>query len=137
MHLVHSYANFTEMYLPEDKNETRFKVNEQANQLAVIGILFRVDHNIEEDVFDRFPEEDGMANLRAAFECIGDRYFYNYDGSLTTPPCTETVEWFVMRDPLPIRPENLQRFVDNINYGMPNNRPIQPLYNRTVSLVNA
>jgi len=30
------------------------------------------DAEIEEDVFDRFPEEDGMANLVKSFQCIAD-----------------------------------------------------------------
>ena len=77
-----------------------------------------------------------MANLVKSFQCIADKYFYNYQGSLTTPPCTETVEWFVMRQPLPIRPENLERFRNDLNNGEPNNRPVQAMYNRTVGLVN-
>lgn len=34
-------------------------------------------------------------------------YFYGYDGSLTEPPCTEIVSWFVMDTPAIISPQQL------------------------------
>ena len=40
-----------------------------------------------------------------------------------------------MRDPLPIRPENLQRFKDKLN-GQDTNRDVQPLGDRHVYLLN-
>ena len=77
-----------------------------------------------------------MSNLLEAFECIADRFFYHYEGSLTTPPCVEIVEWFLMRDPLPIRPVNLERFKRDLNNGSANSRDPQPLNNRTVHLTS-
>ena len=134
MHLVHAYSqNLTDMYMNDSHIYTH--LNES---YAVIGILFKEDHFIEEDVFDTFlpGENETTANILEAFECIADRFFYHYEGSLTTPPCVEIVEWFVMRDPLPIRPENLERFVRDLNNGNPNSRDTQPLNNRTVWLTS-
>jgi len=31
-----------------------------------------------EDVFDHIPMEGGMANFRASFDNIGDKFFYHY-----------------------------------------------------------
>lgn len=30
------------------------------------------------------------------------RYFFNYQGSLSTPPCSEAVTWVVYQEPIPI-----------------------------------
>jgi carbonic anhydrase len=64
--------------------------------------------------------------------------FYTYSGSLTTPPCTEGVRFFVMKNPVPIKPAALNRLhaliSDFPNYGHypNNNRPVLPLGSRTV-----
>jgi carbonic anhydrase len=54
---------------------------------------------------------------------------YAYDGSLTTPPFTEGVDWIVLKERLPVSLEQLDRFRGR--YGT-NNRPIQPLNGRSV-----
>jgi carbonic anhydrase len=51
-----------------------------------------------------------------------------YDGSLTTPPCTEGVNWRVYGVPLEASPEQIDKFKHD-----PSNRPSQPLNARTVS----
>ncbi|WP_348641418.1 carbonic anhydrase [Granulicella aggregans] len=55
--------------------------------------------------------------------------YYSFAGSLTTPPCTEGVRWFVMQSPLDISVHQEQSFAALY----PNNsRPIQPRNGRTV-----
>jgi carbonic anhydrase len=66
------------------------------------------------------------------------RRFYRYEGSLTTPACSESVQWFLMRDPVPITPEALAKLHSLIslfpNYGgyPNNNRPIADQNGRSV-----
>ncbi len=43
------------------------------------------------------------------FDLIPTYWFYGYDGSLTEPPCTEIVSWFVMDTPMIISPEQLDQ----------------------------
>lgn len=52
-----------------------------------------------------------------------DDYFL-YNGSLTTPPCTEGVQWVVMKQPIIASEEQIQHYHDLL--GFDNNRPIQP-----------
>ncbi len=57
---------------------------------------------------------------------------YYYKGSLTTPPCTEAVNWFVFKSAISASPAQIKILVDL----MPRNnfRPAQPLNGRKVYL---
>ena len=54
--------------------------------------------------------------------------FFNYDGSLTTPPCTEGINWLVIKKPLLISQAQFnvinQHWAGNITFanGFGNNR---------------
>ena len=66
--------------------------------------------------------------------------FYNYDGSLTTPGCTENVQWSVLAAGGQVSNAAVTRFHEVISRfpgygGYPNNnRPLQPLNGRVVQL---
>jgi len=55
--------------------------------------------------------------------------YYIYDGSSTTPPCTEKVKWIVLETPVTMSKEQIDRFRTVIHR---NNRPVQPLNGRLV-----
>lgn len=56
---------------------------------------------------------------------------YRYDGSLTTPPCTEEVKWIVLTTPAEMSESQIAAF-KAIIHG--NNRPVQPLNGRKLFL---
>jgi hypothetical protein len=66
--------------------------------------------------------------------------FYAYDGSLTTPGCTENVRWSLLSDGGHVSQAAVTRFHEVISKfadygGYPNNnRPVQPLNERVVKL---
>ncbi len=58
-----------------------------------------------------------------------DMGYYLYMGSLTAPPCTEAVTWFVLKTPIDISAEQIQAFAGLYPHDV---RPLQPLNGRTV-----
>ncbi|HZI52677.1 MAG TPA: carbonic anhydrase family protein, partial [Chitinophagaceae bacterium] len=54
-------------------------------------------------------------------------YAWHYVGSLTTPPCTENVQWLVLRNPISMSKEQIAAFSSRMKN---NNRPTQPLNER-------
>jgi len=59
--------------------------------------------------------------------------YYRYDGSLTTPPCSESVQWIVLTTPIEMSEAQIAAFKAIIH---DNNRPVQPLNGRKL-LVNS
>ncbi len=54
---------------------------------------------------------------------------FHYSGSLTTPPCSENVNWFVMKTPMEISDRQVTRFVKLIGK---NARPLQGMHWRSM-----
>ncbi len=59
----------------------------------------------------------------------GDRGYWTYMGSITTPPCTEGVRWFVFEQPVSISRSQLRAFADLYKI---NSRPLQDPHGRRV-----
>ena len=114
MHLVHQDGNGT---------------------LAVIGVLIEQgDENAAfEPLWAHLPETAGAAQhhgnvtINAEDLLPASRHTYRYDGSLTTPPCSEGVRWFVLTTPVELSAAQIAQF-RSIFHG--NNRPVQPLGER-------
>lgn len=58
-----------------------------------------------------------------------DLGYYTYEGSLTAPPCTEGVTWFVLKTPVEISPAQISAFTKRYPHDV---RPVQPLNGRMV-----
>ena len=58
--------------------------------------------------------------------------FVWYPGSLTTPPCDEDVNWYLLNDPIPIRQSQIDQYYAHIG-GFPGNaRDAQPPNERPI-----
>ncbi len=57
--------------------------------------------------------------------------YYRFSGSLTTPPCSEGVNWIVLKNPITISITQLENFKSVLKQ-FPNNRPIQETNGRVI-----
>lgn len=123
--------------------------------VAVIGIFFQVGKYHEElakitDILHEITRKGDMCSLPkkvdpAAFLPEAHDY-WTYEGSLTTPPCYESVTWIIFKQPVEMSEEQLEKFkmlqssqlkafVNNEPvHGkiMENCRPVQPLNGRVI-----
>jgi len=77
----------------------------------------------------------GPLNFQDLYNGVDLEHFWNYEGSFTTPPCTEAVDFYIMMDPAPVSQAQLDKFKLAIGWknGGGNFRPPQPLAGRTVA----
>ncbi len=108
-----------------------------SGQLAVVAVLLDPGeiNSLINKVWTYMPLEKNdavqmPANLVNLNELLPtDQRYYQFMGSLTTPPCTEGVLWMVLKQPTPIAPEQIKLF----SQLFPNNaRPVQPANGRSV-----
>jgi carbonic anhydrase len=59
-----------------------------------------------------------------------DRDYYRFNGSLTTPPCSEGVRWLVLKAAATASKEQIEAFAHVLHH--PNNRPLQAVNARPV-----
>ena len=105
--------------------------------LAVVGVL--IEPGDENPAFDpmwaQLPDAAGVTNsvenatVNASDLLPGERQTYRYDGSLTTPPCSEGVKWNVLTTPIQMSESQIAAFKAIVH---DNTRPVQPLYDRVL-----
>jgi carbonic anhydrase len=107
-------------------------------ELAVVAVLLRAGKTNEflRPIFDNFPAK-GTAENDVAGNAVNignflpqNHGYYTFDGSLTTPPCSEHVRWFVLKTPVELSERQLMQF--EVRYAH-DNRPTQPLNGRVVA----
>ena len=104
--------------------------------LAVVGLLFRLGEPspIVQGILDAAPAAGaavtGGVTVNAGVYAPEGPGYYRYDGSKTTPPCDEPVDWYVMRELKTISPEQVDGLL--ALSGGPNNRPVQPRGDRRI-----
>lgn len=109
-----------------------------AGETSVISILFEQDPDDQDNEFltrlgfvtnglpapgeniSKVPFDTDSLKLLFEDPLSGD--YYRYDGSLTTPPCTEAVHWFVMSQTAKVSALQVDEFFHKVG---PNNRQVQ------------
>ncbi|MDO7252707.1 carbonic anhydrase [Helicobacter cappadocius] len=106
--------------------------------LLVVAIWFKEgkDNKILDPVWKAMPQKVGekikVSNVDLGKLIPKKLDFFHYDGSLTTPPCTEGVSWFILKEPLEVSKDQIKKIQQTLKES--NNRPVQPLNNRKVEL---
>ena len=109
-----------------------------SGELAVLGVLLDSGAPNEPltDLFDSIPGQENEDEPTALTDAIdltkvfpADGELAQYQGSLTTPPCTEGVRWNVFLTPVNIADEQLAAYSTVFSN---NSRPVQPLNGRAV-----
>jgi carbonic anhydrase len=107
-------------------------------KLAVVAVLFKLgkENAALKPVFDALPAKSGdkaalAGGLDPAAILPAGRSYYAYTGSLTTPPCSEGVQWHVLKDGVTLSAAQLKAFQKL--YPM-NARPVQALNGRSVQV---
>jgi carbonic anhydrase len=109
-------------------------------RLAVVAVLLERGsaQAVVQSVWNNLPLEKGEElAARAPIDLNAllppERAYFTYMGSLTTPPCSEGVLWMVMKQPVPISPEQIAVFARL--YPM-NARPVQSASGRMIKESN-
>jgi len=102
---------------------------------AVLSIFFNEGkgNKLFADYLTQFPINKGeyvsekTIDLKELFP--SDLSYYYYKGSLTTPPCSEVVNWYVLKFPLKASKEQIDK-ISKILHS--NFRPVMPLNDREI-----
>jgi carbonic anhydrase len=119
--------------------ELHFVHKNAQGKLAVVGVMINEAAGKEnvafKPIWDHLPRE---LNSKAAKEVDfkltsvlpAKKDYVHYKGSLTTPPCSEGVRWFVLKEPVTMSSGQVEMY-SSIFDGI-TNRPVQPLQGRDV-----
>ncbi len=115
--------------------EVHFVHANAAGELSVVGVLFRSGEEESglASIWADFPETDQSIPLTVPTGSLGfvpaGLSSFRYDGSLTTPPCSEGVSWYVLESTSTVTPDEVAAFVAMVGE---NARPPQALNARSV-----
>jgi carbonic anhydrase len=109
----------------------------QQGKLAVVAVLLKKgqDNPLVDELWKDIPgekeKEEVFKNIKIDADTLlpADHGYYTFTGSLTTPPCSEDVTWYVMKHPVSLSAAEIERFSKLYRDDA---RPTQPLYDRVV-----
>ena len=117
--------------------EAHYVHADNKGNLAVIALMFKEgEANAElEKAWSYMPKRADQSHelpdpVHAAILLPQDQDYYRYNGSLTTPPCSEGVTWVVMKNHQTASQDQIEKFAEVMHHD--NNRPVQPVNARMV-----
>jgi len=118
--------------------EIHFVHQSDDGHVAVIGVFVKAgDSNPAlQTIVSALPVEEGVektianTTINPADLLPATNAYYSFNGSLTTPPCTEGLQWIVLQTPIVASPAQIA-IIRKESGGM-NARPVQPLNHRKI-----
>ena len=105
--------------------------------LAVVAVMFTEGkaNKALDKAWAQMPKNEGdkftlTAHLSPLELLPAKRDYYRFNGSLTTPPCSEGVRWLVLKHTVSASKEQIEAFSHVMHH--PNNRPVQAIKARPV-----
>ena len=117
--------------------EVHFVHKASDTDLAVVGVFFEEgaenellakylsDFPLTEGTFEEHSEEIELADLLPA-----NKSYYHYNGSLTTPSCSEVVNWYVLKNTITASASQIAQFKGILNN---NFREVKNLNGRVIT----
>jgi carbonic anhydrase len=111
--------------------------SDESGHVAVVAVFLKKGESnaFIDSVWKNIPHEKDKAvdvsgvNVNVEDLLPAEHGYYTFVGSLTTPPCSEGVTWFVLKSPVTLSEAQVATFA---NIYPQNARPIQPLNGREI-----
>lgn len=105
--------------------------------LAVVAVLLQAgaENQLAHELWSAVPAEKDKEVVREDIKIDAngilpaEKGYYTFQGSLTTPPCSEGVTWFVLKQPVTISSTGIEQFSHLYRHDA---RPTQPVYDREI-----
>ena len=117
--------------------EGHFVYKTDNGKITVISVLYNYgdENQALKQIWDKMPQAANTETELSQPISLDDFYpedkdYYNFEGSLTTPPCTEGVNWIVFKNQETVSKEQVEKFTQTL--GFKNNRPIQDTNGRQI-----
>jgi len=117
--------------------EAHFVHADKKGNLAVVAVMFEEskENKTLREIWALMPEKTGKKNSQIPKILIdgilpSNKEYYRFNGSLTTPPCSEGVLWLVLKQTVTASKGQIQHFGHIID--VPNNRPVQSINARPI-----
>jgi carbonic anhydrase len=109
---------------------------DEKGNVAVVAVLLKKgeDNALVHTLWKDLPKEkEKIESEKDVIDADGllppDHGYYMFYGSLTTPPCSEDVTWFVLKHPVSVSAAEIEQFSKLYRNDA---RPPQPLYGRVI-----
>lgn len=118
--------------------ELHFVHKSAAGKIIVVGVM--VKEGEENSYFEKLKVFKSLAkNAKEDTDIAFDpekmypanKAYYTYEGSLTTPPCSDQVTWIVFKNPITMTEGEIEDVAKHLPKS--NNRPVQPINGRVVN----